>query len=218
MKTLGDKATKRRRDEGRVRARRSCCRYVAWLPGRTTLHSGFTLIEIMLAVLLMALLASAAALSFSQPLKVARAQDAMELVRSVDQTARQISRRFGRPVSISFDLSRDSVARVEGSQQTYHAALPHGVRIRQVRTAGRRASDGEISIPCSALGISRTYAVHLSGSGVDQWMLVSGISGEFTTIKNEPQLDAIFAATATRAEAGNVEDGPDNEAPGDDAH
>ena len=46
--------------------------------------AGFTLVEIMLAVLLVSLLASAAALSFQKPIRAARAQDAVELVRSFD--------------------------------------------------------------------------------------------------------------------------------------
>jgi type II secretory pathway pseudopilin PulG len=171
----------------------------------------------MFAVLLMSLLASAAALSFSQPLKAARAQDAMELIRSFDETGRQVARRFGHNVSLSFDLTTGKVSRLEGGQATYHATLPHGCRIRQVRTAARQASDGEISIPCSPLGVTRTYAVHLTGSGIDRWLLVSGFSGEVSSIKDEAQLDAIFAATAMRGEANRAEDAPDNSA-GDDAH
>ena len=74
-----------------------------------TRRSAFALIEIMMAVLLMALLASAAALSFSEPLRAARAKDAIEMVRFFDETSRQSARRFGRPVRISFNLSANKI-------------------------------------------------------------------------------------------------------------
>ena len=174
----------------------------------------FTLIEIMMAVLLMALLASAAAMSFSEPLRAARAKDAIELVRFFDESSRQAARRFGRPIRLSFDLSANKIARMAGEQKLYEATLPHGCRIRQIRTAARRAADGEIDIPCSPRGVTRTYGVHLTGSGVDAWMLISGFSGEVSLIKDEAQLDAIFAATATRREAQDAPEIPTGDDPG----
>src|SRR5256885_7110087 len=66
---------------------------------------GFTLIEMMAVVIIMALLATGAALSFARPMRVARARDALHQVRSLDASARQFARRFGRPIEIGFDLS-----------------------------------------------------------------------------------------------------------------
>ena len=179
-----------------------------------TRRSAFTLIEIMMAVLLMALLASAAALSFSEPLRAARAKDAIEMVRFFDETSRQTARRFGRPVRISFNLSGNKISRYIGEQMSYETSLPHGCRIRQVRTAARRDAEGEIEIPCSPRGITRTYGVHLTGTGVDTWMLIAGLTGEVSLIKDEAQLDAIFAATATRREAEDAPEAPPGDDPG----
>jgi len=177
-------------------------------------RSAFTLIEIMMAVLLMAMLASAAALSFSEPLRSARAKDAIEMVRFFDEASRQSARRFGRPVRTSFDLASEKISRYIGEQMSYETALPHGCRIRQIRTAARRAAEGEFEIPCSPRGITRTYGVHLTGSGVDTWMLIAGLTGEVSLIKDEAQLDAIFAATATRREADDTAEAPPGDDPG----
>src|SRR5260221_9873356 len=166
----------------------------------------------MFAVLLLALLASAAAMSFSKPLRATRAQDAVELIRSFDDSARQTARRLGHPVQLRFDLPTARLARLEGERLTYQSPLPHGVRIAQVRTAARRALDGQIEIACSPQGLTRTYAVRLVGAGSDQWLLVSGFSGHVAAIKDEAQLDAIFQSTASRAEAITGRDPP-----GDDA-
>ena len=176
-------------------------------------RQGFTLIEIMMAVLLMALLTGAAALSFSEPLRSARSKDAVELVRFFDETSRQAARRFGKPVRLTFDLSTGKIARWVGEQRQYEATLPHSCRIRQVRTAAQRVAEGEMEIDCSARGVTRTYGVHLSGSRFDTWLLVSGFSGEVSLIKNEAQLDAIFAATATRREAQDVPEPPTGDDP-----
>jgi prepilin-type N-terminal cleavage/methylation domain-containing protein len=163
---------------------------------------GFTLIEIMLAVLIVGLLASAAALSFRQPIRAARAQDAVELIRSFDAGARDVARRFGKPVVLAFDLREGRVERRENDDRaTYAARLPQGIRIGQLRTAARRVAEERIEIPCSAAGLTRTYAVRLVGPGVDRWLLVCGFSGDVQAIQDEAQLDAIFAATATQADA-----------------
>src|SRR5438105_1542102 len=71
----------------------------------------FTLIETMLVILLMALLASAVTLSFARPLRAARAQDAIEMVRSFDGMCRQVARRFGQPVTLTYDLSEGRIVR-----------------------------------------------------------------------------------------------------------
>ena len=185
-------------------------------PGRgrpgSEFQAAFTLIELMLAIVVLSLLASAAALSFNRPIQAARAQDSIELVRSFDEGARQVARRFNRPVVLRFDLQSAELSRIEDGQTTYQSKLPPGCRIREVRTAARRTVDGDVQVPCSALGATRTYAVHLTGTGFDRWLLVSGLSGEVTAIHDEAQLDAIFTTTAARNESRPVGDAPGNDA------
>jgi prepilin-type N-terminal cleavage/methylation domain-containing protein len=172
---------------------------------------GFTMIEVVVAVVIMALLASAAALSFTQPLRIAREHDAIETLRSFDESARQIAIRLGHPVHCSFDLSHSMLSREENGAVHYQVRLPHDCRLRQVRTAGRRVSEGDARIVYSDRGVSRTYAIRVSGPGFDRWLLVPGFGGECTLIQNKGQLDGIFATTATRNES-QAEDNT----PGDD--
>jgi prepilin-type N-terminal cleavage/methylation domain-containing protein len=174
--------------------------------------TGFTLIEIIAAIVIMALLASAASLSFTQPLRIAREQDAIDMLRSFDSTARQLAVRLGHPVRCTFDLNTATLSREEEGSLRYQARLPRDCHLREVRTAARRVSDGEVDIFYSHLGISRSYALRLSGPGFDRWLLVPGLGAECTLIQNEAQLDSIFAATATRSEPGNQDF-----TPGDDA-
>src|SRR5215208_2650090 len=123
----------------------------------------FTLIEIMVVIVIMALLTSAAALSFTGPLRAAQAQDGIEQIRAFDASSRVYARRFGKDITLVFDISRGTLLRREGVrfEPLYQAHLPHGCSIERVRSGDRIADSGEIAILCSPLGLSRSYAVHL---------------------------------------------------------
>jgi type II secretory pathway pseudopilin PulG len=159
----------------------------------------------MVVVIMMGLLAGAAALTLSKPMREARAFDAFTTVRSFDETARTVARRSGRPTTLRFDFSANLLQRFEDNRLTQQVQLPFGFRVTQIRTAARRASEGDAEILCSPMGITRTYAVRIQGSGeFKTWLLVSGFSGEVTAVTDESKLDAIFSATATRSEAANA--------------
>jgi len=160
---------------------------------------GFTLVEVMVAILLMALLASAAALSFSGSLRTARSTEALEVLRSFDSAARDVARRTSRETRIVFDFSHDTLSRREGADLENlvgRAQLPSAYRIEELRIPGRSFMEGEAVVDCSALGISRSYAVHLMGPGLDQWVLVAGMTGEMTLEKDESVTQSILDKAA----------------------
>jgi prepilin-type N-terminal cleavage/methylation domain-containing protein len=161
----------------------------------------FTLIELMLAVLLLALLASAAALSFSQPIRAARLHDAIEQLRAFDATARQAAVSSGHSVRLAFDLGAGTLARRDEGGRTlrFQSTLPPGFRVDELRIGGHTASSGQALLDISPLGASRTYALHLRGPSTDQWLLIAGMSGQMAIISNELALDTIFAQIAPPA-------------------
>ena len=55
----------------------------------------FTVIETMIAVIILAILASAVTLSFNGPLHRARGVEAVELIKYLDASSRDFARRFG---------------------------------------------------------------------------------------------------------------------------
>jgi prepilin-type N-terminal cleavage/methylation domain-containing protein len=162
---------------------------------------GFTLIEMMAVVIIMALLATAAALSFARPMRVARARDAVDQVRSLDASARQFARRVGRPIEIVFDLSNGTLARRDHDEIAFQSSLPRGCRIEEVRSAGQSFSLGEASIQCAPSGMSRTYAVHLLGPELDRWLLFAGLTGQVTQVNDVSQLDDILPQASSRDDA-----------------
>ncbi len=155
--------------------------------------AGFTLIETMLAVLLLALLASSVVLSFSKPLQDARGRDTVDLFVNFDAAARQSAAASGWPVRIQFDLTQNVVQRLEGPNLVSARAknfLPAGYRVDQVRIGRRTQSFGPVSVDVSAHGWSRSYAVHVVGPGLDTWLCFAGLTGLMKEVPDAASLPA----------------------------
>jgi len=164
----------------------------------------FTLIELLIAIVIIALISGALVYGFRKPLDQARITDAVEQFRQVDATARQQARATNRPTAVVFDLTGQTVARREGRSPdpAYRTAIPAPLRIDQVRTAAKRYDFGEIAIPCSPAGASETYAVKLvttdSPAGeVDspfpRWLVVAGLTGQVTQVRDEQDVTNILS-------------------------
>src|SRR5438874_4575460 len=147
----------------------------------------FTLIELMLAVMLLALLTGAAALSFVKPVRAARNREAIALVKRADALAREEAQRFGRPVRLQFDVSKSAIRRGDSVLQ-----LPHGCTLREVRTSDQSIPDGEFDLEISSLGLSHSYALHLQAPDLDEWLIFAGLSGEMTTTTHESQVEQLL--------------------------
>jgi prepilin-type N-terminal cleavage/methylation domain-containing protein len=156
-------------------------------------HRAFTLIELMVAIAILALLTAAAVLSFARPLREAQFRDAIEMIRSVDTDARTDARHFDRRVKLVFDLDRGMVERRDPADAVIsRVILPF--RIDEIRIAGERNfRDAAISI--SPLGLSRTYALRIVTHEHAQWLVFAGLSGQMTDLNDERELSNIFTKT-----------------------
>lgn len=148
----------------------------------------FTLIETMMAVLLLALLAAGVAIGFSKPLQAARADDAVSVLKAFDAAARQAAVGFDRQVRITIDLADGRLTRLEGGAVAASTQLPSGYRIERTKVGGRIDSVGLVSIDVSPQGRSRTYAVRLLGPGLDRWIIFAGLTGLATEATHETDL------------------------------
>lgn len=161
--------------------------------------SGFTLVELMIAVLILALLTSAVALSFSVQVKEARARDSIEQLRSFDAASRQFAVRYSQGVKIIFDLSANSLARQRQGRSTPDALIfwPAGYRVDEIRVGGDYfANDEAPTVAISPMGIGPTYAVRLRGPDFDQWVLFAGLSGQITQVADESAMIALLSRAA----------------------
>jgi len=146
-------------------------------------------------IVLIGVLTAAVVMSFARPVDTLRARDAVEMVRSLDESARAQARRSGEAAQIVIDLSARALARRNGAGRVvFEAALPNGFEIDRFRNGSDDLSSGESVVACSALGLTRTYAVHLRGPGLDQWLMFAGLSGETSVVSDEATLDSIFVS------------------------
>lgn len=163
----------------------------------------FTFIEIVVATAIMALLLSAAVLSFSGPLHRAKTAEAIEQVRYIDNATRDLARRFSRKMEIVIDLSESRIDRREipSREITFTSYTPSPVRMEGVWTAAQFVDAGEVTIPLSSSAISPTYAVKFATPQGERWIVVAGFTGETTVCTDEAQVQAIFAKIAPRRDA-----------------
>ncbi len=185
--------------EARVSSGIGCGRRGAVLNG-----PGFTLMEVMLAVLVVALLSAVAVLSFGKSIQRAKAKAVVEQIRYVDASARDASKRFGRSVTIVIDPVEGTVSRRQVSEIRYRGRIEAPYRIDEVRVGDRRATD-VVEIECSEMALSRSYAVHLKGPGLDKWVVVAGLSGEVTEANDDAMVDAIFESLAPAPARGDAD-------------
>ena len=154
----------------------------------------FTLIEMMLAIVLLGIISAAAAFTFHSSLESARASDVIEQLRYLDSSSRQRAMRFNQSVELTFDVTNSSISRCEGSKgndESFRASLPRGYTIDQINIAGQSTFNGQTSLTCS----SPSYSLHLLGPNFDQWLLFAGLTGQLTLVKDESTVQDILANT-----------------------
>ncbi|HEY7115769.1 MAG TPA: type II secretion system protein [Tepidisphaeraceae bacterium] len=164
---------------------------------------GFTLIEVMIAVVILGILAGATALAFTGPLHRARTVEAIEQLRYLDASARDLARRTGRSVTLAFDLSENILERRDrpGGPAVFRANIPSPLRIDAVWRGRQRITDGQAQIAVSPLALSETYAVKLAAPQGERWLLVSGLSGQTKVLNDDAQVESILEATTPRRDA-----------------
>ncbi len=180
----------------------------------------FTLIEVMVAVVLLGLLAAAVAWSLAGDARDVARGGAFGQIAHADRMTRLAAQCRGRPCLLSFDLDAHRIQRwmvgERGRREAAHPlAIPPEVRIDRVEIAragpgsgrGRgwpAVSAGKAEIPFSARGRSVTYAVRLAprratGRGAPAerndtgWIVVSGLTGQATLIEHDRDIDKLFS-------------------------
>ncbi len=166
-------------------------------------HRGFTLIEMTAVLVLLGVLAALATLSLASSIRQSRMDDAVAEFAMHDHLIRQRAQQFGSPLSIDLQLGPANVIRLHGNSpgdsEILH--LPGGVRITRMLMAGEsisRVDYGDVSIPCSAQGLTPSYAVQLAGSGNDRrWIFIAGLTGQATNMNDEQQVEQVLQTLQT---------------------
>jgi len=180
-------------------------------------RDGFTLLEIMLVVVLLALLAGAVTWSLAGQLRRSDRADVISRLEHADAMARVAARRHG-PCVLRIDLDAQSLRRIDdrrGEGRASHTAvLPNDFGVKRVvTTTGRRDgtssrrsggaqqhTSGAVDIEYSRSGRSGAYALHVTGVRDDDeglWLVFAGLTGQVTTLDNEDDVEKLFALLTT---------------------
>lgn len=157
---------------------------------------GFTLVELLAVVSLMALLSGAALVSVRFPIQKASRQAMVERIRFLDSTARKLAR-SGDRVTLFLDPSQ-GIIELETVRQTgiLRSEIPPGVqlKIREIesqrgavgsRGDGDWQEDGTV-VRYDRHGTSFDYAVEVSDrTDHGDWLVVFGLTGQTVVVPTE---------------------------------
>lgn len=164
-------------------------------------RGAFTLMEMMIVVVVMALLAAGAVVSLKGPYQAARFETGLERLAAFDQQVRSHARRFRRPAELIVNLAEGTLAATEPGSGTFvqgPISLPQGVTLDQVVVGPRRVDYGQTALPVSPSGRTTSYALRVRGPKQQQvWLVVAGITGQATRIDEEQHAEALFQLLAT---------------------
>lgn len=158
---------------------------------RTSHRAAFTLIEVTVACVILAVIAGVVAFSLRDRIRATQLVQANNRIEAADQAARSVARSNGRGATLTFDRA-DNEIRVEVGRKTHKIVrLPAAVSLSSLRI-GKSRSRTNGGLLVSALGQSATYAVELRYGKQSRWIVVSGLSGQAYQTREPEQVNALL--------------------------
>ena len=165
-------------------------------------RQGFTLVELLVCIALLALTAGLVSLSLRSRHRDASINDAVRQIGFADQLLRHTARILGNDVELRLGLGLDQDGSVnirsvsprqrEVVMEPVH--LPRGLRIERVCLSGRSFDRDAVTITCSSRGQTPTYAMLLGSGEKKRWIIVTGLGGELYPIDDERKIEQILAS------------------------
>ena len=155
----------------------------------TSVRSGFTLIELIAVIVVLAIITSLAVMSFGGTIDRYKMVQAIETLEMFDAAARREARRAEQPLTATINASRGELT-IGITDRTFR--LPSRVEITDFRTS-RSGSRGLVRLPIASDGSSPTYAVQLTRGKIKRWFMVLGVSGQVVPIENEGDVNALLS-------------------------
>ena len=163
---------------------------------------GFTLIELTVVLLIVAILAGVVTLRLQGPLHRAEMRDVIERIAFFDHLTRVHAREHDRPLRLVVDIVAGDITRNYGDSIEQAGApfeLPRGCEFTKLYVGGDQISAGSTSMICSRRGITPTYALQVEhDTGLRQWILVAGLTGDAVEVSDE-DIEAIAKALGPAA-------------------
>ncbi len=159
-----------------------------------TMRKAFTLIELVVVMVVLALLASLTVYSLGGTMDRHRLSRAIETIEMFDARARRTARTTQHAVTATIDRSRGQLSiDTHRNPQAVSFRLPSRVAIGDVRFGTTRRVERESKIEINGQGRSVTYAIQLRRGKLTRWLVVLGISGQVVAMENVGEVNAILS-------------------------
>jgi prepilin-type N-terminal cleavage/methylation domain-containing protein len=164
------------------------------VPGR----SGFTLLEILLVVMILATVLGVAAATMVGPVRKARTIQAFDRLENVDRYTRTVARRDNTPYRITFDRKKriiESRSVLETNKRNIRVwPMPSGTELRHYYDARGSSNLSKYEVLVAANGTSPSYAVAVAGrEGGKHWIVTFGLSGKQIRVEDDSDVASIFS-------------------------
>jgi len=161
-----------------------------------TSHIGFTLVEMLAVLILMALLSTLAVVSLTGVRSAADMKTVCAQIEQFDRMSRDRAVRRNLPLRVEVDIA-------DGSWSRWNVRTQEQIGTA-VRLAGKGVIDGVLiagqqqmwtdraNIAYTSEGNSPTYAVRLKAKGQETWLLFAGLSGQVAAMRTPEQVRTLF--------------------------
>lgn len=162
-------------------------------PANDKRRAGFTLIELSVVLVILAIAATSVAIRYRSVLAGGSYEDAIDRIVRINARARSSARRQDRPMRLEFDLSAGKITLVDpatgrpgGPAERFGDTL----RLARLQLAETTASAGTVQLAVSRQGWTPDYAIAIEEPlGRQEWLVASGLTGAIWRQENDPRLD-----------------------------
>lgn len=161
------------------------------MPLASESRRAFTLLEMVVALLIIAILASVSVLSFRGSIDRHRLEQGVDLVARFDARLRRESIRANQPMRATIRRDRgEFVIPDRGAFRGVSWALPGPVALDAFRVASQVSARQSVELASDRFGQSASYAVKLRAGKFHQWLVVLGGSGQVIRVSDEDQVES----------------------------
>lgn len=162
-------------------------------------RAAFTLVELMVVLLILALTAGAVTLRLHAQGRAANVADVVDSLKSFDHQSRQLAQRRGQGCLVTWNLAGGAIGRSDLNGKGDWGdgwQAPPGYALAELIVGSQRTDRGRMALPCTGGGQMSSYAVHVVGPKDEgTWLLVAGLSGSGVEVDNAKSAQDILALT-----------------------
>ena len=170
------------------------------------MRAGFTIIELTVVILIIAIVAAAATINLSTPLANAKFQDVQIDLESFLLQARNRAANTDTAIEVTINIDNNIVTqKVAGTEleNQKRLALPADYKIKRIVGEDFDISQGKMAVTYSTKGFADSYAILIAGkSNTQHWLLVSGLTTALTSLNDEKEVKNLFKAINKSNNAG----------------